>query len=221
MKKIITLILLVFTMFCPAYSAPAQSQLYYDTAVKQWKENKLYEANKTACMAIDVSPNSVKALKLRAQIRQALANYVGAIQDIDKAISIAPNDSSAYYIKGMTLYSMQNYPEAIENFNNAIRLNPNDYEAYRGRGFCKCLLGRIKIDKSYFTSALPDFEKSIKLHADNPDAYLYRGMAKAELNGANAGLKDIEYALSEYKRKGDMNSYNKYYEVYKWIKNEY
>ena len=107
------------------------------------------------------------------------------------------------------------------DFDKAIEFNPGDDMAYHQRGYCYCLLARVTTTPSYFNKALPDFNQSLQLNPSNIESYLYRGMAKAELNGANAGMADIEYAMKEYQRTGDTNGYQRSVEIYNWIKQDY
>ena len=210
-------------------SVPAKSQQglnneecnrYINEALKQIDQNNLFGAQTSLTRALDINPNSVKALKIRGQVKNRLGDNVRALQDLNKAISLKP-DGDCYYARGVVKLSTQNYPEAVNDFSKAIEENKSDDMAYHQRGYSYCLWGKSTGNNSYFAAALYDFNKSISLNPSNTESYLYRGMAKAELKGASAGLADIEYAMNEYQRIGDSSAYQRSVEIYNWIKKDY
>ena len=206
-----------------SYTPPVDNKKcdeYIQNALTQIDQNNLYAAQTSLTRALDINPNHVRALKIRGQVRNRLGNNTGAMQDLDKAISIKA-DGDLHYARGVVRLSMQNYSDAIKDFDKAIEFNPGDDMAYHQRGYCYCLLARVTTTPSYFNKALPDFNQSLQLNPSNIESYLYRGMAKAELNGANAGMADIEYAMKEYQRTGDTNGYQRSVEIYDWIKQDY
>ncbi len=73
-----------------------------------------------------------------------LKDYVGAIDDYNKAIELYPNYAIAYYNRGGAKYDLQDYAGAIEDYNKAIELDPKCKHFYYFRGLAKKHLGYIK-----------------------------------------------------------------------------
>jgi len=71
-----------------------------------------------------------------------LDDYMGAIQDYNKAIELNPNYARAYYNRGATKGKLGEYRGAIQDYNKAIELNPNYVNAYINRGLAKINIGQ-------------------------------------------------------------------------------
>jgi len=71
-----------------------------------------------------------------------LKDYVGAIQDYNKAIELNPKDALAYNGRGLAKEGLQDYRWAIQDYNKAIELNPNIAGAYLNRGLAKIYFGQ-------------------------------------------------------------------------------
>ena len=68
-------------------------------------------------------------------------DFVGAINDYNKAIELDPKYTEAYYVRGNARNSIKDYAGAIVDYNQAILLDPKDGESHLNRGIAKFYLG--------------------------------------------------------------------------------
>jgi len=70
------------------------------------------------------------------------ADYMKALDLLNKAIELNPDDAIDYNNRGTAFYKLGRYQRAIEDFNRAIHLDPNDTYAYNNRGNAYYDLGK-------------------------------------------------------------------------------
>ena len=90
--------------------------------------------------------------------------YIGAIDDFNKAIDLNPNYASAYYLRGSAKYGLCDYDGALDDCNEAININPNHYPSYEKRGESKKKLG----DK---TGSIQDINRAKEIESNNENAF--------------------------------------------------
>ena len=90
----------------------------------------------------------------RANVKNNLKDYKGAIADYNKAIEIDSNDAIAYVNRGIAKYLLKDYKGSIADNNKAIEIDPNYTKAYVNRGAAKHILNENSCD---------DFKKACDL----------------------------------------------------------
>ena len=70
-----------------------------------------------------------------------LKDYIGAIQDYNKAIEINPKYADAYDNRGVAKDNLKDYKGAIQDYSKAIELDPKYAVTYYNRGVAKIFLG--------------------------------------------------------------------------------
>ena len=113
------------------------------------------------------------AEKLNAQ------DYIGALEDFNKAIELNSENHSAYNDRGIAKESLKNYQGAIEDYNKAIELGQNIPSYYHNRALYK-----MDIINDY-QSAIEDFNKAIELDPNDANYYVCRGQALMECAGVD------------------------------------
>ena len=101
-----------------------------------------------------------KVASLRDQafslLQQDKADYMKALDLLNKAIELNSKDATDYNNRGTVFYKLGRYQRAIKDFNRAIYLDPNDTCAYNNRGNAYYDLGKRK-------HACDDWRKVCKL----------------------------------------------------------
>jgi len=100
---------------------------------------KRYYENKV--MKTEVASLRDQAFSL---LQKDKADYMKALDLLNKAIELNPDDAIDYNNRGTALYKLGRYQRAIEDFNRAIHLDPNDTYAYNNRGNAYYDLGKRK-----------------------------------------------------------------------------
>ncbi|CAN0139160.1 unnamed protein product [Lampetra fluviatilis] len=95
------------------------------------REERYSEAVECYTHAIELHQQNAVYFCNRAAAYSKLSNYVGAVQDCERAIVIDPNYSKAYGRMGLALTSLGKHEEAVEFYRRAVELDP-DNEGYRG-----------------------------------------------------------------------------------------
>lgn len=124
-------------------------------------------------------------------------DFVGAIQDFNKAIELDPNYLEAYFNRGNAKGYLKDFRGAIQDFNKALEFKSEySFDIYAARGSTWLDLGEYK-------KGLQDCNKSIELEADNPRARACRAIAKILLGQKESGCLE----LSELGAKGEAGAY--------------
>lgn len=150
---------------------------------------------------IESEPRNARAYLNRANSKEELKDYVGAISDYTKVIELESVYESeinkGWYIKGQLInsaynnrgtvkYLLKDYTGAIADYNKVIEINPDDAITYYNRG-------NAKSDLKDYRGAIEDYTKTIDL-IGFPKAYLTRGLAKIKLGQKDSGCLDLSKA---------------------------
>lgn len=147
--------------------------------------NDYVKAIKDYSVAINLYPEFAEAYYNRGISKKELKDYIGALNDMNKAIEIKVSTiSKTAFSKDDLRISLQ---KDILDFTN----NENKAYAYYNKGRINLLLGNK-------LNAIKDFDASINFNKVNYDTYLYRGNAKLESN-------DLTGAIADYKKVIELN----------------
>lgn len=131
--------------------------------VKVWKSS--YDLNNDI---IKKHPeNASIAYVNRALARVENSDYIGALNDANKAIEQSVNFADAYQNRAFVKSKLNDQIGAIMDYDFAIKINPKKSNWYLNRGISKELL-------QDFSGAIADYTIAIKLDQNYEKAYLYR-----------------------------------------------
>ena len=99
--------------------------------------------------------NSHKYSRGRVYIYGSLKNYIGAIEDYNKAIEINPY-SYAYGNRGDAKDILEDYKGAMADYTKSIELSPDNMNAYFNRG-------NVFMKKEDFSEAHKDYDLALGL----------------------------------------------------------
>lgn len=112
-------------------------------------------------------------------------DYIGAINDFEKAIELDDKDIASRLYIGLAKLKLEKYTNAIQDFNKCIAIDPKYFNPYLYRGIAKFHL------KDY-RNAIKDFDRVLEiLKGEDFKAHYYRGMCKVELGDIKAGCEDF------------------------------
>ncbi len=157
--------------------------------------------------AIGVNPTDADAYLKRANAKEKLYDYRGAIEDYNTAINLDSTnlDSTlfmAYNNRGICKAELNDYKGAIEDFNKVIELNSNYTGGYFNKGVTYYLLGEYEKAVEVFTKVL-EVNTNYYLYSTS-DAFLGRAASKFELGQKDSACIDLSKA-GEF---GHFNAYN-------------
>lgn len=117
--------------------------------------------------AVELQPEKVEYLVLRARQLQTAERTDDALADVDKALSIDGENPSIYQLKALLLISQEKLDEAMESFDKAVELAPEDTTSYQLRSQLFEKMGDP--DK-----ALAQIDQAIELKPENLGARLVK-----------------------------------------------
>jgi len=125
----------------------------------------------------------------RAEVRLALGDAAGAIDDVNAAIHIAGGShADLFECRGRANQERGDSNHAIADFTKAIELDKDYYIAYMERAGAFFLSGR-------FEEARTDFTNALRLHPDDPSLYHLRGLASNAKADYDAAIADFTEAI--------------------------
>ncbi len=117
--------------------------------------------------AVELDPEKVEYLILRAQAHQADKNFDACIADLDKVIETAPDNGKAYEIKALALLMQEKSDEALETFDKATEVAPDSVAPYQYRGELFSKMGRLD-------EAIEQLDRALEIAPSNLASLLVR-----------------------------------------------
>lgn len=148
-------------------------------------------------LALERNPDAVQIYFGRADVKLALKDYTGAIEDFDKIISLSPEFTASFNIyarRADAKYRLKDYQGTIEDYSKIIEHNPENYRAYIDRGRVKRIMGD-------YEDAIADCDQAIQLNSEQHAAYYNRAFAKRRLGKSKTLLERIilyQAAIDDY-----------------------
>lgn len=105
---------------------------------------------------LEIEPENVKLLLLRAFAYRKEGNSTRAIADCNKVIQLEPRNTRAYVTRAYARIDENMYDQAIADCNKAITFSSKDAEAY-------LLRGRIHLHKRDLKKAFADLEQAARI----------------------------------------------------------
>jgi len=167
------------------------SQLSFGQANKLYRQalktKDLNEKIKFLTEVIKLNPTKLDAYFHRANAKNDLGDYHGAIVDYSKIIVIEP-DADTYYNRGNSRYSLKDFEGAKEDYEKAFKLDSYFVDALYS-------LGCVKYDLGNYESALLDFNKVLKAEPYYYKAYTLRAYTHTALKQQKNAIKDYSIAI--------------------------
>lgn len=179
-------------------SSPAALAALAEAYADQYR---LAEADERLASAMKAAPRDADLVRVEGAIREARADYAGAIESYRRAIELAPNWSYLYASLGHALRAQGGLDEALKAFGRAVELAPEDARAEGGRGMvyyareendaaiisfqraleidpayptAQAQLGWIYYNRREYERAEPFFQRAIELDRDGGRVAQYR-----------------------------------------------
>lgn len=151
---------------------------------------------------INILPEYLNAIQVRAQIKYIVGDFPGTISSARQLISFNPQNSLAYHLIGLSKQNLGDYEGSIRALDKCIQINPDDDKAYVNRGGAK---GSLKD----YTGALNDFTIVIEMISEKgKDSNENLGLAYYNRAIANLNLGRISESNNDVKKAADLGNKN-------------
>ena len=158
--------------------------------------NRKLDAEKRieACDRLLAAPSisdavQVRLLRNRADAKEQLEDWDGAVADYQTALGIDPQNPGLYRDLGWARLQMKDYQAVVTVLDKAIELDPRSAWSFQHRGIAWARL------KNYDT-ALADYNRSLELDPLRPSALRARGYLYVKLGEHEAALPDFDQVLA-------------------------
>jgi len=172
----------------PELEADATSKTaseWYEEGYTLWFADQYQDASVAFSKAIELEPQHVRALNLRAWMYYMLDRYEEALADYTTIItmdSVGRDDLlESLEERGNLLRTMGLYPEAIADYTTAIVLAPEKQNIYVSRGLTYEWLEQ-------YQEAIADYDMALSLKPDDELAQIFRDGAVEKLAATGAGI---------------------------------
>lgn len=128
-------------------------------------------------------------LLLKAQRKQAVGDYTGALVDVSQEIDANPKNAAAWTLRAELDLQLSNYPAGISDATRALGLAPENARALRARSYGE-------YETRLYQQALADATHAVALDPKSGLGFLYKAMAEDKLGLADAASSDLSQALA-------------------------
>ena len=170
-------------------------------AIAFFKNGRLEEAKKLCIEVLKNDKYNSQALNLNAFILYYQKNFVGAIEQWQKAININPNYIEAYNGCGNSFKNLSQLDKAVVCFKKAIEIEPRYFEAYIN-------LGNVLIKLEKFEEAIEYFDKVNELKSISADAFHGKAYSLMKLKKYDEAILNFNKSI-----KINPNDANVYYNL--------
>ena len=133
--RVATVLLFLSIVFVPfSLQAKVLPKYLFDKALQESKDGDFIQAEKDWSFYLNDNPDDAAALSNRGNIRLALGDPQGAIQDQSMAIEISPEDLDPYLNRGIAEEALRLWEEASNDYNYVLKKNPKDVSALYNLG---------------------------------------------------------------------------------------
>ena len=129
---------------------------------------RLPEADERLAAAMQRAPNDAELFRVEGSVREARADYSGAVQSYRHAVVLAPNWSYLHTSLGHALRAQESYDEALAAFGRAVELAPEDARAEGGRGM-------VYYAREEGDAAIASFQRALDIDPTYPTAHAQVG----------------------------------------------
>jgi tetratricopeptide (TPR) repeat protein len=154
---------------------PQRAWTQFMLGLSLWKAGRTDEAAAAMEAAVELDPDSVKALVNLARIRNDGGDYEGALEAARAARAIAPEEPSALFLEGRSLFNLGRLDEALVSLAASVEIDPDN-------GYVRNLLGLALIRQGCADEAVETLERAAELAPQV--AYVHNNLGMAlELSG--------------------------------------
>ncbi|MGE0430869.1 MAG: protein kinase [Planctomycetota bacterium] len=151
---------------------------------------ELAGAIEDATMALQIRPDYMEALALRASVRLVQKDGAGALDDINAAIRLQPDSYVLIFNRGQVFAQAGNTTSALADFGRVLELMPDS----PAKATVHTRHGEMLSAAGQERAALADYERAVALRPD-AHAWYNRGLAHHILGEGEQALADYNEAV--------------------------
>lgn len=152
------------------------------------REERMEDAVNTTTSMLEVEPENVQVLLLRARLNYVIEKYAEVVADCEQVIRLDVMQLTAYLLQGRAKRFSGDLLGALVILSQAIQLKGDFSEAL-------LLRAEILLELKNYQDGLEDIEKVVQLLPEEEHAYLVRGQLLEAMGQAAKAEADYRYIL--------------------------
>jgi tetratricopeptide (TPR) repeat protein len=152
------------------------------------KQDKYREAVADFSKALELVPDHVDVLLLRANAYLSVSEIGAAKADAQRAVELAPDDPRAMMVRGLTFARQGDFDHAFEDYSEAIRLEPRYADALANRAAIFSIRGD-------YSNAIHDLDAALEAAPTHSMAAYNRGYAHFAQHDYDKAIADYTLAV--------------------------
>lgn len=171
---------------------------YKESGIKHYRKKNYHAAIEQFTFAIELDKKMTDAYIYRGIAKDALDDFIGAINDFSAAHQIDTNDVFVYVERAKTFMNMKEYEAAEQDFLKVTQLSPNSRDAEEAWEN----LAEIKYKQKTYRTAANYFTRILRFRPSDAEVFYSRGECKFFLEDYQGVIKDCDKALENDKDNG-------------------
>ncbi len=141
--------------------------------------------------AVELAPNSVRPLLMRAEIEFSRHDWPAALSDMDRAILLEPREADLYVNRAYVRYNLDDWFGAMSDYNYSLELEPANSRALFNRAL-------LRYEVKDLNRAAADFAAVLEMEPDNFHATFNLGLVELERNNPKEALAQFDRIARRY-----------------------
>lgn len=188
---------------------------HFATGERAYLDGRYEEALEEYDRGLAMDPAHYDAYPARAQVREQLSDWRGAVTDYNIYLDAFPDNAEVRFARGLARYQADQYALAAEDFRQLLKTpvtGETKFIFYRQslggggtdrlitaqggiRDYLYNYLGLAESKLGNHDVALACFDSAIQLNPREPDYYVHRGLTRQEAGDRAGARSDYEAAL--------------------------
>jgi tetratricopeptide (TPR) repeat protein len=188
---------------------------HFDSGERAYLGGRYDEALEEYDRGLAIDPGYYDAYPARAQVREQLSDWNGAVTDYNIYLEAFPDNAEVRFGRGLARYQAEQYTFAAEDFRHLLKVpasGETKFIFYRQslegggtdriitaqggiRDYLYNYLGLAESKLGHYDSALACFDSAIRLNPREPDYYVHRGLTRQEAGDLQGARSDYQQAL--------------------------
>ncbi len=173
-----------------------QAQSLYAQALREAATGDPYKAIETLTHANQSDPTYQAPLFYRAELKSALGDYYGAIDDYTVLLRMEVGEVDALVGRARNRMLLRQFRMAKLDLHHAITHSPTDPQA-------NGLMHEVELTLNAYESAFNEYSQMVRSEPENPQGYYLRGKVEVMYGDRETGCSD----LSRASQMGDRGAY--------------
>lgn len=167
---------------------PTDADAWHNMVLCQIEQKAYQRADSCLDIMIAKWPKTSNNYTIKAQVKIADGDTIGAEKWVDQALETNAFDGSALSIKAMMQLKRDEYKEAEMTLDKAIIQMPKQIDLYINRAMARYNQGNLR-------GAMSDYDVALEINANSFLGHYNRALLRAQVGDDNRAIEDFNYVI--------------------------